>query len=139
MLLDRKLGEQATKFTVVGMANFVLTFVIFTGLLQSGAANYLVALAAAWIVGVIFSYTLNFIWVFKAETTFSFNVRFAKFFLSGMISVSVNALALRYFVEALKFDPFNAQLLLMPLIVIGNFLAAKYWSMRSSRLTQFDE
>ncbi|GAA3099269.1 hypothetical protein GCM10010520_50890 [Rhizobium viscosum] len=139
MPLDRKLGEQATKFTIVGMANFVLTFVVFTGLLQSGATSYLVALASAWIIGVIFSYVLNFVWVFKAETTFSFNVRFAKFFLSGMVSVTINALALRYFVEVLEFDPFHAQLLLMPLIVVGNFLAAKYWSMRASRLSQIDE
>jgi putative flippase GtrA len=127
-----KFKIEATKFTIVGAANFVLTFVVFTTMLKVFGVNYLLSLVAAWVVGMLFSYTLNFLWVFKPEQKIQYKSRFARFFIASVISVVLNMLALRYIVESTKFDPFYIQMCLIPFIVIFNFATAKLWSLSRS-------
>jgi putative flippase GtrA len=126
-----KFKIEATKFTLVGAANFALTFIVFTGMLKVLAVNYLLSLVAAWIVGMLFSYVLNFVWVFKPEQKIQFRSRFARFFLASMLSISLNMLVLNYIVEHTLFDPFYVQMTLIPLIVVFNFSTAKFWSLSS--------
>ena len=125
-----KFKIEATKFTLVGAANFVLTFVVFTLMLKTMEVNYLVSLMAAWVVGMLFSYVLNFAWVFKPEHKIQFRARFFRFFLASVLSIALNMLVLRYIVEHTDFDPFYVQMVLIPLIVIFNFATAKYWSLK---------
>ncbi|MDO8448282.1 MAG: GtrA family protein [Rhodoferax sp.] len=126
-----KLKIQATKFTLVGAANFVLTFIVFTATLKVFEVNYLLSLAAAWMVGMLFSYVLNFVWVFKPEQKIQFNARFIRFFFASVLSIGVNMVFLRYIVEHTSFDPFYVQFALIPFIVVFNFLTVKYWSLRA--------
>lgn len=125
-----KLRIEVTKFTLVGAANFMLTFIVFTTMLKVFMVNYLLSLAAAWIVGMFFSYALNFSWVFKPEHKIQFKARFAKFFFANTLSIVLNMLALSYIVERNDFDPFYVQVALIPFIVIFNFLTAKFWSLK---------
>ena len=55
-LLMHRLKIEVTKFTLVGAANFVVTFLVFTLLLKAMSVNYLLSLFAAWLVGLFFSY-----------------------------------------------------------------------------------
>ena len=55
-----KIKVEATKFTLVGAANFVLTFVVFTLLLKAFSLHYLLSLFVAWVVGMIFSLHTEF-------------------------------------------------------------------------------
>jgi putative flippase GtrA len=126
----RKFKIEITKFTTVGAANFALTFIIFTAMLKVLGVNYLLSLAAAWVVGMLFSYVLNFAWVFKPEQKIQYRTRFVKFFLASIVSITLNMLALKYLVERAQFDPFYAQFLLIPFIVMFNFLTTKLWSMK---------
>jgi putative flippase GtrA len=127
-----KLKIEVTKFTLVGAANFALTLIVFTALLKVFSINYLLSLGAAWIVGMLFSYILNFAWVFKPEQKIQFKARFFRFFLASVFSVVLNMLVLRYIVEYTGFDPYYVQLALIPLIVVINFSTAKFWSLRTS-------
>lgn len=129
-----KFKIEVTKFTIVGAANFVLTLVIFTTMLKILNFNYLISLATASIIGVFFSYSLNYSWVFKPEEKIQFRSRFLKFLLASVLSLVLNMLVLKYIVERTGFDPFFVQIALIPFIVVFNFSTAKYWSLRSSRL-----
>lgn len=126
-----KFKIEATKFTIVGAANFILTFIIFTTMLKIFNVNYLYSLVAAWVVGMFFSYVLNFAWVFKPEQKIQFKARFFRFFMASVLSIALNMIALRYIVEHIDFDPFYVQMMLIPFIVIFNFATAKFWSLRS--------
>jgi putative flippase GtrA len=126
----RKFNIQAARFALVGMANFGLTFIVFTVMLKVLRANYLLSLLAAWVVGMLFSYILNFAWVFKPEKRIEFRVRFLKFALAGMLSIALNMAVLNWLVRLTAFDPFWIQVALVPFIVIFNFATAKYWSLR---------
>ena len=127
-----KLKIEISKFTVVGAANFVLTFIVFTAMLKGLSVNYLFSLGISWVVGLFFSYLFNFAWVFKPEQKIQFKARFLRYFLASAFSIALNMLILRYIVESTAFDPFYVQFMLIPLIVIFNFSTAKYWSLRSS-------
>lgn len=127
-----KLKIEVTKFTIVGAANFALTFIVFTAMLKVFSVNYLLSLGAAWIVGILFSYVLNFSWVFKPEQKIQFKARFFMFFFASACSICLNMLVLSYIVEHSDFDPFYVQMLLIPLIFIFNFSTAKYWSLRGA-------
>ena len=127
-----KIKVEATKFTLVGAANFVLTFVVFTLLLKVFSLHYLLSLIVAWVVGMSFSYTLNFLWVFEPEKKIQFKARFLKFLLASALSIGLNLLALRFLVERTAWDPFYVQLGLIPFIVGFNFSTAKYWSLRAA-------
>jgi len=124
-----QLKIEVTKFTLVGLANFVLTLIIFTFLLKVMGINYLLSLGISWFLGMLFSYTLNFIWVFKPEEKLLFKSRLIKFASAGLVSISLNMLALRYLVEHYNLDPFFTQFALIPFIVLFNFATAKLWSL----------
>ena len=124
-----KLKIEITKFTIVGAANFVLTFIVFTAMLEIFSIHYLLSLSAAWIVGMLFSYVMNFSWVFKPERKIKFKARFFIFFFASACSVGLNMVILSCIVEHSDFSPFYVQMLLIPLIVIFNFITTKYWSL----------
>lgn len=125
------LKVEVTRFTLVGAVNFVLTFIVFTVMLKVMAMDYLLSLIAAWLAGLFFSYVLNFSWVFMPEETIQFKSRLMKYFLASAVSIVGNVLVLRGIVENTGSDPFYVQLVLIPVIVLFNYLTAKYWSLRS--------
>lgn len=124
------LGEEAAKFTIVGGVNFILTFTIFFLLCTIFRVNYLIALSASWAIGMLFTYVLNFTWVFKPDERLQFKARLAKYFLANLVSLLLNLLTLRWLVGLTSYDPFWVQCALIPLIVVFNFSTAKFWSLR---------
>ncbi len=126
-------GFEALRFLLVGGANFVLTLVVFYTLLRFARAHHLVALFSAWAVGMIFSYVLNFTWVFKPHEKLRFRSRFAKYFAAHLASISMNMLILQAAVSATGRDPFIIQCALIPFIVLFNYSTAKFWSLRGGR------
>lgn len=123
-----------SKFLGVGAANFCLTFIAFYVLLNIVGLHYLIALSVAWIVGIIFSYVANYLWVFRPECGLKFGIRFYKFVLSYVVSFLLNMGLLSLLVESHSLDPFLAQIVLVPVVVVFNYSSSKYWSLRRSRI-----
>lgn len=124
-----KLKVEITKFTAVGILNLILTFAIYSILLKILNVGYLAALCVTWVFAIVFSYTLNFIWVFTPEVHLKFNERFLKFCFSYLTSFIINVAVLHYSVERLELDPLFVQALLFPLLAISNFVTSKFWSL----------
>lgn len=130
---DRKrFTLEAMRFGIVGAVNFVLTFVVFYVLVRIVQIHHLIALTASWLVGMVFSYVLNFTWVFKPEEKLLFRARFAKFFSASLVSIALNLVTLQLIVHYTGFDPFYVQCALIPLVVVFNFATAKFWSLKSA-------
>ena len=122
--------DEAMKFTIVGAINFVLTLAVFSTMMKVFFVNYSVSLATAWVAGMVFSYILNFFWVFKLDQRNQFKARFPKFFAASLLSICLNLVVLNLIAERVSLDPFFVQLNLIPFIVVFNFSTAKYWSLR---------
>ena len=127
-----KLKIEFSKFTLVGALNFVFTFVLFYLLVRILQANYLFSLVVVSLLGMLLTYMLNFLWVFKPESKLAIKGRLPKYIFAGLLSILANAIALGFIVERTDFDPFYVQTALIPFIVIFNFSTAKFWSLRPS-------
>lgn len=125
-----KLKIEFSKFTVVGAVNFFFTLILFFLLVEILNVNYLLSLVLVSLLGMFFTYTINYVWVFKPEVKLKFKQRLLKYILAGLLSVSLNALVLGYIVENTSSDPFWVQLILVPFVVVFNFSTAKYWTLR---------
>ena len=118
------------RYLVTGGLNAVLTFLVFVVGLYIVRIHYLLALIAAFLVGTIFTYILNFVWVFRPEADFSFRHRFIKYLLPNAGTFSVNLVALYVLVDFWGGDPFVSQMVLMAVVIAINFFFAKYWAFR---------
>ena len=125
-------GFEALRFLIVGGANFLLTLIVFYSMLRLLRLHYLIALFTAWLAGTVFSYALNFTWVFKPEEKLRFRERFTKYLAASLISILLNMLTLHFLVDATGHDPFLIQCALIPPIVIFNYSTAKFWSLRET-------
>lgn len=118
------------RYLITGGLNAVLTFLVFVAGLYVLHIHYLLALIAAFLAGTVFTYVLNFVWVFRPENDFSFRRRFFKYLLPNVATFSINLAALYVLVDFLGGDPLLCQIVLMIVVVAANFLFAKYWAFR---------
>ncbi|MCB1733787.1 MAG: GtrA family protein [Gammaproteobacteria bacterium] len=121
---------QFVRFVTVGALNFILTFIVFYVLLEMFSIHYNVALGMAWVVGVFFTYVLNYLWVFKTTDALIFKSYFLKYATSGLLVVAMNMGLLEYLVGSKGYPPFITQVILIPLVVVLNYYSAKLWSLR---------
>ena len=127
----KTLTAQFSKFTVVGALNFVFTLVLFYVAVVVLHINHLIALVLVALIGMLLTYTLNYYWVFKPSEKVTFGSRLAKYIGAGLVSVALNVLLLHLLTSKTQIAPFYAQLLLIPFVVLFNFLTAKLWSLRA--------
>ena len=125
---DNEIYSQFGKYLVVGGSNFFLNLFIYIVLIRFFFCHYLVALTVTWLASVVFTYAVNFLWVFKPEGSLVFRRRFSKYFMIYLSTYLLNLLALEYFVTRALMDPLYIQLLIMPFVVVLNFTASKFIS-----------
>lgn len=125
-------ASEVLKYLVTGGMNAVLTCIVYVVGLYVLHIHYLVALAAAFLVGVLFTYVVNFVWVFRPDSRFTFRRRFIRYFTSNAATFLANVVALYCLVDVFGSDPFLSQVLLMVVIIVANFLLAKHWSLRKT-------
>ncbi|CAN5430202.1 N/A [soil metagenome] len=129
-LLASRTSAELVKYLVTGMLNTVLTFLVYAAGLYVFRIHYLVALIAAYLVGILFSYFVNFVWVFQPEERFAFHFRFIKFLIPNAATFVVNLLMLHVIVRYWGGDPFLSQIGLAVVVVAINFMFAKFLAFR---------
>jgi putative flippase GtrA len=92
--------------------------------------NHLISIALVSIVGTVLTYCVNYTWVFLSDQKIEFRARLARYIFASVVSIGLNVICLHYAVLGTGLDPFYAQMLLLPLVVIFNFSTAKFWSLR---------
>jgi len=130
---DNGVYTQFGKYLVVGGSNFFLNLFIYIVLIRVFDCHYLLALTVAWFAGVVFTYAVNFLWVFKPEESLVFRRRFYKYFIIYLSTYLLNMLALEYFVTRVQMDPLYIQLMIMPFVVVLNFTGSKFISLNKVR------
>lgn len=126
----RMLIKHFIKYSFVGVANLFFTLVLYIVFLYQLEFRYELAFTLSWLAGVLFTYIINFIWVFKPEEKITFKKRLSKYFLVYFASYLLNMFLLTLFVKYLSIDPLVAQIFILPVVVIINFTGIKYWALR---------
>lgn len=129
---NAKFFIQVLKYGVVGGLNTIFTFALYFLMLKILNIQYLIALSVAWIAGVLATYAVNFVWVFKPEEKLVFKSRLPKYFVVYGSSYLLNLGLIWAICEGKGWDPFLIQIGLAPIVVGINFAGCMYWSLKPS-------
>lgn len=113
------------RFLFAGGLNTFITFCVYYLLVVMGF-YYLLANLAAWTVGILFSFFLNSKFVFTATTETKSPLKLFKFACVHITNFFISSAILAVIVENNLVDKSLAQLIVIPIIVILNFLGAKF-------------
>ena len=130
MFFNKLFFDQFYKYIIVGTLNFIFTVGIFFILLNIFNIHYIISFTLTWLIGLLFTYVLNFIWVFKPADKIEFKRRLFKYFIVYFSSYIVNILLLKYLVSKFNFDPFYIQFAIIPIVIVINFFGFKFWSLK---------
>lgn len=121
--------RQALRFAAVGVANTIVSFVIYAGLLALGVW-YVAAAVAAYAGGLVNGYTLNRRWTFAGgRMRASTLARYAAVQVTGLL---LSLAILSALVELAGIPELPAQVLSWPPVIVYSFVATRSWAFGSS-------
>ena len=118
------MSREFVRFLIVGVANTLISLVVYRALLALGVW-YLVSAPVAWGAGVINGYIFNRRWTFRARDTRRSRVLYALF---GAAGAGLASLSVFLFVRGVGIGRFEAYLVATPLITVSTFLANRHWT-----------
>jgi putative flippase GtrA len=117
-------ASQLARFLVVGVANTVLSFVVYRLLLAAGAW-YVIAAPLAFAAGAINGYVFNRRWTFVAPDSVRARVLYVAVQIVGAVSTSLLVL---FFVHAVGTGRVWAYLASIPPVTLCMFAANRLWT-----------
>jgi putative flippase GtrA len=119
---------QFVKFGIVGVANTLLTFAVYTLLLKVFGVWYLAASAIGFVVGTINSFLLNRRWTFRGHVADALTpVRWTVVQCCGL---GINEGLLYVFAHEAQLDKLLAQAFATAVVTVSTFLANRAWTFR---------
>ncbi len=129
-------GIQFIKFSIVGLFNTGLNYIIYSSLVFVGL-HYLLSNTVAWAIGILVSYLLNTKLVFNTTAKKS---AMAKTYVVYGVSYLVTQIGMVVLVDFINLSEFLAPLVMLLFSVPFNFFSMKYWAIgiNTRRLVVFD-
>lgn len=119
---------QFIKFSLVGVSNTLISLISYTILVRLGL-YYVIANVLAYGIGMLNSYILNKLWVFKSKK--SVGSTSLKFTLVSLGSLSISTCFLYLCVSIIGLNKILAQVVVTFLVLIINFSANKIWAFKT--------
>jgi putative flippase GtrA len=119
-------------YLLVGCGNAILTIGLYTILITLLGVEYKIAFSISWLAGLVVTYIVNHIWVFKPEQKLKFQHRFGKYLAVYLSSYLISLYLMYLLVESFFIDPILAEFVVIPVIIVINFTGIKYWAMNKS-------
>ncbi len=113
------------KFSIVGVSNTLLNFVIFI-LLNNIGINYILASIIAYSISIINSYFWNSRLVFKYDNKNKKSI-LIKFIILNLIGLSINAVLMATLVRVLAIKKIVAMFIVSLLVMCINYILNKIW------------
>lgn len=118
--------KQFLRFCCVGLANTLVDFLLYAGLLLLGLSPYLCR-AASWVGACLFSYLVNRSFTFRAGDTGFWPV--ARFLIVSTVSLGLG-LVLLYVFKSMGCGDKLAFFLSLPFTMAANYLGYRFWAFR---------
>ena len=119
-------------FSLVGVVNTLVYYLVYYLLFEFLSLNYLVASALEFVVSVINSYWLNSTLTFRDDASYS-GAEFARFSVVSVVAFAVNLVGMYLVVDVIGVAPLLAPLLVIPLTLGVNFAGNQFWAFRNAR------
>lgn len=117
---------KACKFAIVGVANTLIDFLLFTLLAEIMGLNIYVAQLVGFCAGTLNSYTFNRSWTFKSGERF-FSSALAKFLLNAVIMLLFSTFLLWLLHEQMGFAKLVAKGGSVAVTMVVNFIINRLW------------
>jgi putative flippase GtrA len=127
-LRSKETAIQFIKFSLIGCLNSTLHYAVFLLLIRFTGTHYLTASIIGYSVGLLNSFVLNNCWTFAYVKSNSNHYLFGKFVLVNVLSLLLNIITLKYFIDIVLLRPELAQILAIGVSMFTNFLANKFWT-----------
>ena len=116
-----------SRFSLVGVSNTLIDFLVFT-ILNSLGAGSAVSQAAGYGCGVVNSFIFNKKWTFQDKTTGKKNVQgVMKFLTINLIILLLTTLAIDLLTDNMGINVYISKVLVTLLAQVINFLGYKLW------------
>lgn len=89
--------------------------------------NYLVATTISFVIGVLFSYTVNSLFIFHQKLRYQ---TLLKYGVAYVLSYFINMLLMYVFVDWLLIDKFIAPILCMAIMAVVNYFLVKKFALK---------
>lgn len=131
--MSRTTINQLLRYGLAGGLNTIITFIAYALMVYAGLA-YQFANLLAWLLGIVCGYCFNLLFVFgdKNIPPKANSRQFVKFGVMNGFSFLLSTIALMGLVESGLVGPVKAQFIVIPLIVVVNFISSKFWVFKQS-------
>ena len=119
------ISKQFIKFICVGAVCTVINYFSFFLLLNFFYTNFFLASASGYLIGLLFGYFFNRVWTFQADEDFL--IQKIKYLSTYIFSLIIGLLALNVLVKKLNLEPEIANIYVILVTTILNFLGTKVW------------
>lgn len=122
--------RQFIKFSFVGVGNTVIDFGVYFVLTRSFvffASNYLLANFISFLMAVIFSFTLNKYWTFRAHTR-TIWAQYVRFIAVSVVALMIAQTLLYILVSVVSLHDLVAKAITTVVVVFWNFFLNKFWT-----------
>ena len=132
-------AHSATRFALVGLTNFVVSFAVFylsfhylPEVVRQNAPVAAIATLAAYLAGMVNSFLLNRSWTFRAAGNAS--VQAVRFTIVNLSSLTVSVVVMYLFVDVLGYPELAVWLPTTALSMTMNYLGCRHWAFASNSL-----
>jgi putative flippase GtrA len=131
-MISAESAMQYAKFLVVGLANTLLSFVIYAVLVRLGL-YYVAAWVIAFLVGALQGYLVNRYWTFSLPG-FSL-ATLIRYLTVQLLVLGISTGFLIAAVEDVRANKLVAQAVLLPFVSLLNFVLIRTWALAPARQT----
>jgi putative flippase GtrA len=119
---------QFVKFGIVGVANTLLSFAVYTVLVKEFDVWYLAASAIAFAVGAVNGFLFNRRWTFREHTGDALTP--VRWFVVQGVGLLANLGLVYLAVDGFGLDKLLGQAFATGIVVVGTFFANRAWTFR---------
>ena len=120
--MPTRVDSTLVRHIAAGSLNTGLSFAIYVGAVQGGL-HYTIANVIAWTISLVVAFLLASTYVFKKPIEYA---RLPPFVLSNIASLILSTAMLFTLVNAFSVNPLMASAIVIPIVVVVNFCAARY-------------
>lgn len=131
ILLMKFLNKQFIKFIIVGLINTVSTYLLYLIFLK--LTSYFWAYSISYILGIIISYFLNTLFVFREKTSLK---KFLQFPIVYLVQYLINTFFLYLFVNVLSIRKEISPIIIIVITIPITFLLSKKIIQEKKRKTR---
>jgi len=127
VILNGKL-KHLTRFSLVGIANTLIDFLIFTLFNGFIGLNYIGSQIIGYSFGVVNSFVLNKKWTFSTtKSNKKTKNELFQFIVVNLISLLITLITMNFLIKSLNINVYISKIIVTFVAQISNFLSYKLW------------